>query len=315
MPAIKSPKAVQQDEQELIQRINKLILLAVKTDFDGQPSNHPLIFVNAVKNIIGDNRKNPPQKLLDLSENYINQFSQREGDEQLFNNVIKEGFGLTVFVDDIEEAIMNGSKDDAELESAKQLLASDKSPAILEHLAELTLYDIDSLGLFTYHWLRSYQFHQDKEMLWPYARAIINEIFKGHLQQQSKTKLQNPQDHLIDILTLKNNGLWPTFSAMHRLWDEDYVRSTSYRKSISAWLYIIKYNEAGATEVHSGELENYVHNGGCYFIELAEEMANKHSANTAVQKIVDLEALRGLAKNTPPESFTVIARCINFIVS
>lgn len=315
MPSIKTPEAVQQDEQELIQCINKLISLAVKADYEGQPSTHPLIFANAVKNIIGDDRKNPSQKLLDLSENYINQYSQRADDEQLLNKVIKEGFGLTVFVDDIEEAIMNGSKDDAELESAKQLLASDKSPAILELLAELALFDIDSLGLFTYHWLRSYQFYQDKEMLWPYCRTIIHEIFKGRLQQQPKAELRNPQSLLMDFLADQNYELWPTYSAMNRLWDEDYVRAANYRKSISAWLDIIKYNEVDAAEDNNSSLENYINNGGHYFIELAEEMVDKYSANAAVQKIIDLEALRGIAKNAPPESFLHIARCINFTVS
>ncbi|HBN45812.1 MAG TPA: hypothetical protein QGF08_02500 [Candidatus Marinimicrobia bacterium] len=315
MPSTKSPETVQQGGQELIQRITNLISQAVAADFDHQPSDHPLIFANAVKNIIGDDRGNPSQKLLDLCANYCDQFSARKNDQEMLDKIVKDGFGLTVFVDDVKEAIMSGNKDAAELETAKQLLASDKSPAILELLAELALHDIDSLGLFTYHWLRSYQFHQDKEMLWPYCRSMVHEIFKGHLQQQRKTKLHKPQDHLSNFLTIQNKGLWSTYSAISRLWTEDSLRSASYRKSISTWLNIIKNNEVDATEDHSGEFENYIYNGGRYFIGLAEEMVDKHSANAAVQKIIVLEALRGLAKNVPPESFPHISRCINFIAS
>ena len=66
MPSTKIPKSFQQDGQDLISKINSLIAKAVKSKFDGNPSRHPLLFVNAVKNIIGDDRENPSIKLLNL---------------------------------------------------------------------------------------------------------------------------------------------------------------------------------------------------------------------------------------------------------
>ena len=53
-------------------------------------------FLNAVKNIIGDDKENPSLKLLDISEKYINRFSVRNDDDQILKKVIKDGFGLTV---------------------------------------------------------------------------------------------------------------------------------------------------------------------------------------------------------------------------
>ena len=315
MPAKKSPESITQDRKGLVHRINSLIVQAVIAEFNGQPKDHPLIVVNAVKNIIGDDRGNPSQNLLKMSENYINQFSKRDDDEHILNNVIKAGFGMTVFVDEVEEALMSGNKEAAELETAKQLLASDKSSAILELLTELALHDIASLGLFTYHWLRSYQFLQDKEMLWAYARSMINEIFKGHLQQQTPVISQKPQDHLNAVLSDKLHGLWPTFSAMDRLWDCDYIRIESYRKSISSWLDKRAFKNAEVAETDSTGLTYYINNSGRYFIDLAEDIIDNHKGHVAVIKIIELEGLRGIAKTSAPESFPRIAQCINFTAS
>tara|TARA_B100000446_G_C10488806_1_gene318787 strand:+ start:70 stop:1017 length:948 start_codon:yes stop_codon:yes gene_type:complete len=315
MPAIKSPESITQDGQGLVQGINSLITQAVKAEFDGQPKDHPLIVVNAVKNIIGDDRGNPSQNLLKLSKNYINQFSGRNDDDRILNNVIKTGFGLTVFVDEVEEALMSGNKEAAELETAKQLLASDKSPAMLELLAELAMHNITSLGLFTYHWLRSYQFLQDKEMLWAYARSMINEIFKGQLQQHTPVISQKPQDHLNAVISDKLHGLWPTFSAMDRLWDCDYIRIESYRKSISSWLEKQTFNKVEVAETDSTGLTNYINHSGRYFIDLAEDIIDNHKGDVAVIKIIELESLRGIAKTSTPESFPRISQCINFTAS
>jgi hypothetical protein len=314
MPSKKFPDSIHQDSQELILKIKELITQAVQVKFDDRTSDHPLIFLNAVKNIIGDDKENPSLKLLDISEKYINRFSVRNDDDQILKKVIKDGFGLTVFVDDVEEAIMSGNKETVELEAAKQLLASVKSPAILEFLAQLALHNIDSLGLFTYHWLRSYNFHQEKEILWPYIRAMINEIFKVHLQQQNQGEILKPQDQLNSLLNKYNKGILPTFSAMNRLWNDDYIRIESYRNSISFWLEKTENDDKTET-MNSSDLENYIKNGGRYFIDLSEHLLEKYQINAVVQKIVELEGLRGIAKNASLGYFPIIAQCINFTVS
>lgn len=315
MPNKEVPETVLQDGQGLISRINEFIDQAVKADCTDQSENHPLIVINAVKNIIGDNRANPSQILLNLSEDYINHFPERGDDDQIIKEITKDGFGLTVFVDEVEEAIMSGDKDAAELESAKQLLASDQSPAILELLAELALHDISSMGLFTYHWLRSYQFHQDKNLLWSYTRSMINEMFKNNLKPTHQEISQSPQDCLETVLLAKHQRLWSTFAALNRLWEGDYVRLKNYKKSISYWLENLMDDEVHMVVADSKELIQYLNNGGHYFIEMAENMVAKHNEKTAIIKIVQLEGLRGLVKISAPESFPCIAQCINFIAS
>jgi hypothetical protein len=152
-------------------------------------------------------------------------------------------------------------------------------------------------------------------MLWAYARSMINEIFKGHLQQQTPVISQKPQDHLNVVLSDKLHGLWPTFSAMYRLWDCDYIRIESYRKSISSWLVRRAFKNAEVTETDSTGLTDYINNSGRYFIDLAEDIIDNHEGHVAVIKIIELEGLRGIAKTSAPESFPRIAQCINFTAS
>ena len=47
---------------------------AVTIDYDGLSNTHPIIVLNALKNIIGDNRKQPSRILLDSMKKLIDKF-------------------------------------------------------------------------------------------------------------------------------------------------------------------------------------------------------------------------------------------------
>jgi len=308
------PDSIKRDYQDLIRKINSLLAKAVKLKYDGNPNRHPLLFVNVVKNIIGDDRENPSRKLLDLSDKYINQFPNRNDDDKILDNVVKDGIGLTVFVEDVEVAIMSGIKEEAELESAKQLLASDKSEATLECLAELALHDIDVMGLFTYHWLRSYQFHHDKELLWAYTRSMINEIFKSNLQNHTELESPKFQNLISTFLNKCSQNNVSTFSSMNRLWSNEYVHTLHFQTLISGWLGKWTHKHIENSKMDVKDLNNYIKNGGRYFINLAEDICNNNNVNISVEKIIELEALRGLVKEGISDSFSRIAYSINLIV-
>ena len=71
-----------------------------------------------------------------------------------------------------------------------------------------------------------------------------------------------------------------------------------------------KLKESGTIK----ELNNYTKNGGSYFIELAENIYDNNDINISVNKIIELEGLRGLVKKATSESFSRIAQCINLTV-
>ena len=57
--------------------------------------------LNALKNIIGDNRKNPSQKLLDEMAKVVESYPERIDDQAVLDRVAKNGLGQTVFISDL----------------------------------------------------------------------------------------------------------------------------------------------------------------------------------------------------------------------
>ncbi|MCH7762366.1 MAG: hypothetical protein IIB95_01320 [Candidatus Marinimicrobia bacterium] len=300
--------------KELVQSLSDLFIQVVKIDHIDPPKEHPIILLNAVKNIIGDDRDNPSDDLYQFSKIIIDSFSTRKDDESLWENVKADGVGLTVFTDEVERAVMTGNRDDAEGETARQIMASNNSPAILELLAELAIHNVDDLGLFTFHWLRSYYFHQNEKELWSYARCIISEMFKCELVSISNESDLAPESLIHKMITPSHMKTIPLFSAMIRLWDGDYVRIKTFKNAISGWLNAQRFNRETTKNSSTDKLEKYHLHGGRYFIDIAESIVKNNPPNEAIHQIVHLEALRGIAKNAGPESFQQIANCINFIV-
>ena len=70
----------------------------VRSEYPGLSNEHPIIILNAIKNIIGDNRKEYSKKLLELMENKSVEFPERKDDQSILEKIAKEGLGLTVFV-------------------------------------------------------------------------------------------------------------------------------------------------------------------------------------------------------------------------
>lgn len=299
--------------KDMVQSLSDLFKQAVKIDHINPPKEHPIILLNAVKNIIGDDKDNPSSGLLEFSKSIIDSFPTRKDDELLWKNIIDEGVGLTVFTDEVEHAVMTGDRDCTEAETAKQIMASNNSHAILELLAELAIHNVDDLGLFTFHWLRSYFFQQDKNELWSYARCIISEMFKCELVSISNDADLSPETFIHKMLTPSQMNTIPLFSAIIRLWDGDYVRINAFKKVISSWLNTQRIDRKITENSSTDELEKYNLYGGRYFIDISESIVKNNPPNKAIRQIVQLEALRGIIKYTGPESFQQTANCINFI--
>lgn len=313
MPATFPNNTVSKDQNTLVIKITGQILKAINADYQQDTNDHPIILVNAVKNIIGDDREDPSELLLNFVDKYLNTFSPRENDKKILEKVSKDGIGLTMFVEDIEEALSIRDRKNVEELTAKLLLASDHSPATLEMLAELALLAFDKLGPFTFHWLRSYQFHQDKEVQWPYLYSMINELFKTDIVPQSSKNGNDKQLNVIQYVNSLDQSNWLKLSAAVRLYNEDYVRSEHYNRSIISWIQTQpKNDELKEAETHT--LKNYIANGGNYFNRMAKEIVKTNDPNIARKKIVDLEALRGMAKVSSLESFPIITQCINTLI-
>ena len=312
MPSPDPIDTVTKGAKVLVDRINDQFYRAIMVDHQKDPNSHPIIVVNAVKNIIGDDRNNPSEILLNFIDKYLTSFSPREDVFTTLETISNEGIGLTVFVENVEEALSRDDRDEVERQMAKQLLASDRSPATLEMLAELALLDFANLGTFTYHWLRSFQFHQDKELIWPYLYSIINEIFKSRIMPQNNYYETIQEFDSVQYLDTHDTSNWSRLSVASRFIIDDYVRADNFKRIINTWI-ITQTKCDKNIENKSNELYKYHKHGGHYFIHLSEEIILNSDRDESLKKIIVLEALRGLTKVSSVESLPRITQCINLL--
>jgi len=270
----------------LSKKIKECLDRCVASNFTGKSSEHPIIVLNAIKNIIGDNRTEPSNKLLELLKNKAHQFPAREDDQSILNEVAKDGVGLTIFVSDLEDACQTGIPDEIERQAARLQWVSDNGLGGLEVLIEVALQDFERLGAFAFHLLRSNIFNRDIKNTWPYTRCLLKEIYKKPLPEPHE---QNEIE--CDLFKSENKLKIIDLCSAHRLWNGDYVRSIGYKREISHWVKDQEEKEyIDSNKKVSKDLQAYYKNGGNFFIEIAEELIGND------QDLIYLESLRYLIK-------------------
>ena len=216
----------------LIIILRDLIFLSVSIKVHNKEKIHPVIIINIIKNIIGDNREKPSKTLLIFCVNYLLQFDLRSNDKKVLKSAIKDGIGKTAFIGDLEDAYQDNAWTNAQKTTAIFFLSSDNSRGTFDALAEIALQNIKKNGLFIFHLMRAYNFQETKDDNWAFTRCLMSYLIGNKLPEpHSKTKL-SPKDIKNKILL---NGDIVLFSAMERLWECDYVRIEGYQREISHW--------------------------------------------------------------------------------
>ena len=139
----------------LSKKIKEYFDRCVKSDYSGLSQNHPIILLNAIKNIIGDNRKEHSKKLLDFMENKSKELPKRDSDQTILDDIAKEGIGLTVFVSDLEDACQSGIPEKIEKEAARLQWVSDNGLGGFETLIEVVTSPYDELEQYEHFANRS----------------------------------------------------------------------------------------------------------------------------------------------------------------
>lgn len=286
-------------ELSLSKKIKSYFNEAVKIDYDGSSNIHPIIILNSLKNILGDNRKDPSKEILDCMEEIIGKHTKRKDDKDLLNNIAKECVGLTVFIADLEDACQDGEILKMENAAARLQWVSENGLGVFEVLLEVALQDFHRLGTFSYHLQRANHFNQEQEFLWSYNRCLLKEISKEPLPEPHE-KVEMKYDFGIPN---SNKQIVPLSSA-NRLWDGNYIRINGIRRELSHWYASLEFEFVNGSKIIKG-LEEYVENGGNLFIECAEELI-KHP-NFEI-KIIELEAIRFFLKKAPKKDYPIIAK-------
>ena len=270
----------------LSKKIKSFFDLSVSAKFDGVSGEHPIIVLNSIKNIIGDNRKNPSKLLLDFAEEKANQYPLRDDDKEILQVVAKEGVGNSVFISDLEDACQSGVPEIIEKEAARLQWVSDNGLGGFEVLVEMALQDYKRLGVFSFHLLRANNFNRDVANTWPYTRCLVKEIIK--------TPLPDPHpftDLDFQLFESKDRLEIMELTSAHRFWNGDYVRKNGYKREISHWYKNKKRSNYINDKAVLEDIESYLSKGGDFFIKAAEQLINKD------KDLVYLESLRYLIKN------------------
>ena len=290
-----------------------LLLQSATTVYNDDPIVHPVVCMNAVKNILGDVRDRPSEILLTYAGNYIAGLKQREKDRRVLEDMLEEGIGLTIFISDLEDACQQGNATQVQEEAARVYLVADGSPAILENLAELALQNVEGYGGFIYHCLRAFAFNPEKERVWSFVQCILQTIKKQPLPEPHEGADNGFDDLQPVFLNCEQPIDWITVAAVWRLWESEYTRLPGFKREISYWISNQNTTQNGNPDGSNPDnMVKFRKEGGNYFVKMAENIIQ--SNNQVVERLTALEALRFFVKKMPIDCLPIVSKKINFLM-
>ena len=287
--------------EALVKYLNTLLYYSVSINWKNNVKDHPIIVINAMKNIIADNIDKPSKILLNHGLDILIGKQVRD-DKKYLSDIEVSGPSTTVFVGSLEDAIQANDWEKAKILNAKIFLASDRSRAIIDTIADVGLQNIQSNALFIFHILRAFHFKQKKSQVWSYACCLINILESKSLPGPHSKKDIDPGKLIDSVLSNNDPELLLTFAAISRIWDDEYVRERSYKREISHWLYknksSIEKNNIDLSKIAINQNLDYDN-----YINIAERIISEGSSFEYISKrIVELEAIRYFAKTKPKKN-------------
>ena len=280
-----------QGGEHLVQYLNTLLHYSASIKWEKENTDHPLIVINSIKNIISDNREKPSEILLKYCLDVIIEKPVRD-DNKCIDQVNNDGIGSAVFVGGLEDAIQSGDWEKAKITAAKIFLASDNSRAVIDTISDIGLQNIENNGLFIFHILRAFHFKQEKAHIWTYACCLIDILQSAPLPEPHNRKDIEPNNLIDQLLSYHNSELLVTFIAIYRIWGGDYIRQNSYNREISHWLSKID-SSSNKMDINESEIKldkNIIYNN---YIDVAENIiSQKSSVRQIPMNIIILESIR-----------------------
>ena len=290
-----------------------LLLQSASTIYNDTPIVHPVVCMNAIKNILGDVRDSPSDILLTYAGNYVAGLKPREKDQKVLEDMPEDGIGLSIFISDLEDACQQGDAVQVQEEAARVYLAADGSPAILEILAELALQNVEGNGGFIFHCLRAFAFNPEKERVWSFVQCILQTIKNQPLPEPNEGTNNGANDLVPIFLKCEKPIDWITVAAVWRLWESEYMRLPGFKREISHWISNQNITQNGNPDGSNPDnMVKFRNEGGNYFVKLAEDITQ--SKGNIVERLIALEALRFFVKKMPIDCLPIVSNKINFLM-
>ena len=290
-----------------------LLLQSASTIYNDTPIVHPVVCMNAIKNILGDVRDSPSEILLTYAGNYGAGLKPREKDQKVLEDMPEDGIGLSIFISDLEDACQQDDALQVQEEAARVYLAADGSPAILEILAELALQNVEGNGGFIFHCLRAFAFKPEKERVWSFVQCILQTMKNQPLPEPNEGTDNGANDLVPIFLKCEKPIDWITVAAVWRLWESEYMRLPGFKREISNWISNQNITQNGNPDGSNPDsMVKFRKEGGNYFVKLAEDITQ--SKGNIVERLIALEALRFFVKKMPIDCLPIVSNKINFLM-
>jgi hypothetical protein len=295
--------------KKLVVKLESLLLKSARVTYRGHPDYHPIVVINSLKNLIGDGKENPSSLLLDFGEIYLSQRSIRKRDKMMLSKLRGEGISESVFVIDLEDAILDENMKKAEIEAAKLFILADSPQAILEGIIRLILQNFERFGRMSYHTLRAFAFgNVTKENSWYFIQCILKQIKSFQFINTKKNNNTDMDDFRESVLASKSERRISRFNAAYQLFHSNYVRTHLFQNSISNWnsQYSTKKQKI-KKRVNVEAINQFRQTGGDLFIKKAEHVigTSKHKFSIG-KKLIFLDSLRMLCKKANENELKLI---------
>ena len=290
--------------EELVRYLNTILHFSASINWNHDIKKHPVIVINSIKNILSDNLNKPSKPLLYFCAKILNKSKIRD-DNKYLDQIQNDSKRSSVFVGDLEDAIQSNNWEKAKLFAGEIYLASDRSRAVIDAIADIGLQNIENNGLFIFHLLRAFHFKQKKSHIWSYACCLISMLKQRSIPDPHPRKDIDPDNIFDHILCQNNLDLLIKYIAVLRIWNGEYVRQNSYSREISNWISSKKSLSASSKIKESMEVENDI---GDNYIEIAEKIIAQEEVFRKTEEIALLEVIRHINKIKPDKN-------INFYTS
>ena len=254
---------------------------------------------------------------MDFGKSYLEGKPLRKRDKIVLNKLRSRGVSSTVFVMDLEDAILKGDSKISEEEAAKLFILADSPQAILESVVNLVLHDYETYGIFSYHLLRAIAFGKvSKEEAWTFIQCILQQVKSVNFTPRQQNVSLELEIYFGNILKSNSKIMINQFNTAYRLYHSNYVRTESFRISITDWLVSKKLNNSSIKKsaINSEAFIAYQKSGGIYFVKKAESIITKTQNKFEIgKKLVFLDSLRMMCRNFPKPVLGLIEQKVNRI--
>ena len=289
-----------QGGEDLVRYLNTILHFSVSINWNNEIKEHPVIVINSIKNILSDNLNKPSKSLLYFCIKILIKSKIRDDNkylDQIQNNSIRS----SVFVGDLEDAIQSNDWKKAKLFAGEMYLASDRSRAVIDAIADIGLQNIEDNGVYIFHLLRAFHFKQEKSQIWSYACCLINMLKLGSIPEPHSRQNTDPENIFDYIVSQNNFDLLIKYVAVYRIWNGEYVKQNSYNREISNWISIKKSLNDSSEINEPIEVENDIEMN---YIEIAEKIIAQEQVSRIIEKITLLEAIRYVNKIKPHKNLS-----------